>query len=406
MPKSTTPRKRRKATKRRSDFPLWKHPSGRWCKKVRQKHYYFGKVADDPDGQAALERWLDQKDDLLAGRTPQPKSDSLTVADLCNHFLTHKKGLVESNELAQRTFQRYYANCALLVKQFGKRRPVEGLTAIDFQALRKTMTDQWGPVAVANEIQMTRSAFRYGYEAGLLDKPVRFGSGFKKPSAKTIRQARGSNGPHMFPPEQIQAALARASLNMKAMILLTVNGGLGNTDVAMLPISTIDLEGGWLDYPRSKTAIPRRIPLWSETVEAIRAVLASRPQPKDPNDAELLFIGRRRQNYIGKHRGYRVAAEWRRVAEKAGIEGRTFYDGRRTFQTIAEGARDLVAVQSIMGHAPAAGDMSAVYRQRVDDERLQAVTDHVHEWLFGPASDAEDPADNDSDAANTSATKK
>lgn len=66
----------------------------------------------------------------------------------------------------------------------------------------------------------------------------------------------------------------------------------------------------------------------------------------------------------------------------AKIEGRTFYDLRRTFQTIAEGSRDLPAVQSIMGHAAGSDDMSAIYRQNVDDERLKAVTDHVHRWLF------------------------
>ena len=38
----------------------------------------------------ALELYLEQKDDLHAGRTPRAKSDGLTVADLCNHFLTAK----------------------------------------------------------------------------------------------------------------------------------------------------------------------------------------------------------------------------------------------------------------------------------------------------------------------------
>ena len=34
----------------------------------------------------------------------------------------------------------------------------------------------------------------------------------------------------------------------------------------------------------------------------------------------------------------------------------------------------------IMGHAR--DDMASVYRERVDDERLHAVTDHVRKWLF------------------------
>lgn len=38
-----------------------------------------------------------------------------------------------------------------------------------------------------------------------------------------------------------------------------------------------------------------------------------------------------------------------------------------------------------MGHAESGSDMSAVYREGVDDDRLKAVTDHVRQWLFPPA---------------------
>ena len=35
-----------------------------------------------------------------------------------------------------------------------------------------------------------------------------------------------------------------------------------------------------------------------------------------------------------------------------------------------------------MGHTPLANDMAARYRQRVSDERLETVAEHVRRWLF------------------------
>jgi integrase len=89
--------------------------------------------------------------------------------------------------------------------------------------------------------------------------------------------------------------------------------------------------------------------------------------------------------------GYKVGQMFKRIVARAkkARPGLTFYALRHTFQTVAEGARDLVAVQAIMGHAPSSSDMSAVYRERVDDDRLRAVVDHVRRWLWPVAGTKE-----------------
>ena len=46
-----------------------------------------------------------------------------------------------------------------------------------------------------------------------------------------------------------------------------------------------------------------------------------------------------------------------------------------------------------MGHAAGSGDMSAIYRQSVDDDRLQAVVAHVRNWLFGDVAGERDGVD-------------
>ena len=374
--------------KPRPDFPLYPHKSDRWAKKVRGVTHYFGKASTDPEGEGALSEWLRQRDYLLAGRTPPPKDDDApTMADLVNKFLTWKRGLVESGELAPRTWDRYDATCGMLVEHFGRRRRIDDLASDDFEKLRTKMAKRWGAVALGNEVQIVRSIFRYGHEAGLLDKPVRFGPAFKRPTQKTLRLQRAKSGPKTFSAEQIQQLLKVASPNMAAMSLLAINGGLGNVDLAYLPMTAIDLKARWMDYPPVKTGVPRRIPLWKETVAAVQKVIATRPEPRDKQHAALLFISHDGRSYLdSKPVANLVSAQFRYVLNAAKVTDRSFYDLRRTFCTVADNlSRDKDSVRFIMGHADDSDDMTAKYRQGFFDDRLLAVVEHVRRWLYAKA---------------------
>src|SRR5262249_20129152 len=139
-----------------------------------------------------------------------------------------------------------------------------------------------------NDIQRVRSVFKHAFEAGLIDRPVRFGPGFRRPSKKVLRLERARKGPRMFEADEIRRMLAAAGPQLKAMILLGVNCGYGNADCGTLPLSGLDLERGWARYHRPKTGIDRRGPLWVETVAALREALAKRPTPEA--EAGLVFI--------------------------------------------------------------------------------------------------------------------
>ena len=61
--------------------------TGYWCKKINGHVYYFGRVADDPKGTAALEQFLKEEADLRAGREPRDTDpNALTVETLCFRF--------------------------------------------------------------------------------------------------------------------------------------------------------------------------------------------------------------------------------------------------------------------------------------------------------------------------------
>lgn len=384
MSKSTRKPLAVKPAKPYPDFPLFPHATRRWAKKIRAKLHYFGRW-DDPDG--ALQRYLDQKDDLYAGRTPRVAADGLMVRDLLNRFLTSKRDLVNTGELAPRSFADYHATCRHVADAFGLTRLVDDLASDDFERLRCHLAKTRGPVALGNEINRVRMIFKHAYDAGLVDKPVRHGPTFKRPSKRVLRKARSENGPRMFDAREIKSMIDEAGTQLRAMILLGINCGFGNADVGTLPVKALDLKGGWVDYARPKTGIQRRCPLWPDTVAALREALAARPKPKDEADAKLAFVTKRGLRWAKDTGDNPISKETAKLLHRLGIRrrGLNFYALRHTFQTVGGEGRDFPAVSHIMGHAR--DDMASVYRERICDERLRAVTEHVRKWLFGERVD-------------------
>ena len=239
----------------------------------------------------------------------------------------------------------------------------------------------WGPVRLGNEIQRIRSVFKFGFEAGHIERPVRFGPMFKKPARKVIRKARAARGPRMIEAADLRKLIAAAGVPLKAMILLALNGGLGNSDIGNLPLSAIDLERGWIDYPRPKTGIERRFPLWADTAKALKAAIAKRPKPKSDEAKGLAFVTKYGGSWTKDVADSPVTKEFRKLLDEAELHrpGIGFYTLRHVFETVAGESRDQVAVDHIMGHAR--DDMASVYRERISDERLQAVVEHVRKWL-------------------------
>jgi integrase len=360
--------------------PLTLHPTGQFCKKIRGKIHYFGK-----DLEAALERWEAEKDDLLAGRTPKPETDSVTVAYACNSFLQAKEEAVSNGELSPRSFDDYVRTCKAIAGAFGKGRLAADLRPADFATLRKKLAGSVGPVRLGNEIQRTRSVFKYAYDSELLDKPVRFGPGFKRPSKKVLRLHKAEKGKKLFTVEEILRLLDAASTPMRAMILLGINCGFGNADCGSLPLAALDLDNAMIDSPRPKTGVARRCPLWTETVDALREWLAARPNPKSDEHALLVFITKRGLCWNKDKPDSPVSKEMAKLLRKLGINGRQglgFYTLRHTFRTVADESKDQPAVDLIMGHE--VSHMSSHYRETIADERLRVVSHHVHDWLFPP----------------------
>ncbi|QJW98184.1 tyrosine-type recombinase/integrase [Frigoriglobus tundricola] len=397
MPKSKKSPALRKPKKPYPTFPLTPHASGKWMKKIRGQIHYFGAwarrlegvlIPTEGDGwKEALGEYKAVADDLHAGRAPRTQTDGLTVKDLCNSFLTAKQRKVDAGEMSSMLFYDYKVTTDWLVKQFGGTRVVSDLSADDFAALRAAMAKKWGPVRLGNSITRTKSVFKYGYEAALLDRPVRYGPEFKKPDQAVLRRHKAKSGPKIFTAEEVRELLDRApDTLMKAVVLLGVNAGFGNADCAELPMSAVNLETGWIDFPRPKTGIARRCYLWPETVAALRAALAERAKPARPRDVERALLSEAGTMLVTRsaagHTKDLIAERFKAMLRSTGIYRKQlgFYGLRHVFETVAGGSKDQIAVDLIMGHADPS--MAATYREHVDDVRLKAVAEHVRTWLW------------------------
>jgi integrase len=174
----------------------------------------------------------------------------------------------------------------------------------------------------------------------------------------------------MFAAEEIRRMMDGAGLELRAMILLGINAGYGNTDCSRLELKHLNLQTAWVDFPRPKTGIHRRAKLWPETVQAITAWQA------EHSNCETDRVFARSNEGIGRD----VA----KLRHRLGFNGRRhlgFYSLRHTFLTVGEETRDFPAVQLAMGHSD--NSMASHYRERISDNRLEAVAEHVRKWLFG-----------------------
>lgn len=371
-----------------SDFPLYLHGRGHWAKKIRGKTHYFGK-----DKDAALQLWLEQRDDLLAGRTVRPKGgNGPTLADACNSLLTERESRVNSGELTALSFSRYLRAAKEMTAHFGRDRLLSDLRYDDLVGFRAALAGGKGLVHLANLLRACRSIFRHANETGLAVPDVKYAKALALPDEGRLRAARQEMGDRSFSAEEVWRLAEAAGPQLRAMIFLAVNAGFGNTDCARLTFRHLDLDAGWHSFPRPKTANPRRCWFWPETCEAIKAAIAKRPAPKSDEFDKLVFITKRGSTFVDettKPDGKvitkdGIAQEFAKLTKKLGIHraGVGFYGLRRAFETVAGATTDQVAVDHIMGHIAPAADMSARYRQSIGDDRLKLVAEHVRQWYL------------------------
>lgn len=407
---------------------VFAHRNGQWAKKIKGKLHYLGKINDPA---TALTVGLDLIRQLADGDTPiktAPASEVaqdeiVTIDEVCNRFYEDK----QQEHLTDRGIKvktlRAYRDQATNVCRFLKQvmrgnKPVSSITPNHFYQLLMLFRQNYGLYAVRDHVVMTRMIFSHAQDIELIDRLPKYGKKFKGPSQADFRRAKVKRSiSQFFEAREIRSMLKllddiiigtsshltkfnatvqkQTATQMKAMILLAINTGFGNTDVGLLPLSLINFKTKTVRYPREKTGMDRCNILWDETIAAIKAYLKVRPVPRCADAEDKLFVTRHGNTWVTETMVPNDHGELeprvqdqvnpcfsRRVMKKLGLNGRRgFNTFRHTYATKAQELGDANAKARTMGHKLVGLD--DIYVEGLELSQLKTVGDHVHKWLFG-----------------------
>jgi len=358
-------------------FPLYAHAKGYWAKTINSKTHYFGRW--DEGWQHALQRYNKYRDTLHAGGSLSRAT--VTVRYACNLFMTAKSHAVSTGEIKQQTADEYEKTLRIVGQTIGPETPMESLTPHHFAQIRSALASRYGPTRLRREMTQTRMWVSYINDLGILPKPIRIGDQFKDPSSRERRLNRAARGEMMFEVDEIRTLLERSAGAMHCFILLGINCGFGNHDCGQLLRRLIDLKHGWITFPRPKTGVPRRAKIWRETIDALDSY--SRPKPKHGTSADLVFITKYGRSWYKDTSDNPIANAFAKLMKSCSLHrpGRGFYALRHSFRTLAAETTDREAVDFVMGHVD--GTMAGVYTERVGDDRLERIADHLHRVVYG-----------------------
>lgn len=359
----TRPINQAKPPKPYPEFPLVAHGSGQWCLKIAGKRHYFGKWSEP---QKALEEYVRQFPYLNAGT--QPPAIGMTLGELLNRFDDYKTKQLCSKRIGVDSYNGYMRVAHIVADVLGKSRPVAMITPHDLDEVNHKLSlkkngEPASPVIHKKYLTAARMIFKYGNESHNLN--VRYAQALKSPEKRLIRQHRAAVGMRMFTADQITAMLQKADPVMKVVILLGINVAYGPHDcIALTPDH---IQDGFANFPRPKTGVDRRCPLWKQTQDAIAAIA----------DDKHVLTG-------GPWNRHKLAKQFKKLATECGCykKGLSIYSLRRTFATVAKNSGvNQSVIDKVMGHESPA--MSELYNQKVFDRQLVRLIGFVDKFLIG-----------------------
>ncbi len=228
------------------------------------------------------------------------KNVNITVGDAVNLFLNHLDAELLKGDIGPNQRASYGDEIDKFIKQVGKGRRMADFCRPDapevlFAPLRAAAVKR-GVFAGEKHVVQIRSFFRWCSDVRRLMPAPFYADCFSLPSAKEKRtqtkSERRDKGTARWATSEVREIVdaAKEDVHRYAQVLLMLNGGMGATDLSNLDEAEIRWDIKCIDTDRSKTLVPRIVPLWDITAEAMKASRAARAEPADPKYATRFFL--------------------------------------------------------------------------------------------------------------------
>ena len=207
----------------------------------------------------------------------------MTLKQLSDMFLKYQFAKVKANAITAQHYNDQVSSLNKFMAFLGQRRRIKDISTLDFQNYKRKLQKQYTKSAHRLNLHISnlKTLFHWAKKNDILQRI---------PNIDAITRSKIVNKQRrIFTHEEINKLFTVADIQMKAMILLGLNCGFGCTDCSELQWKHLDLDAGRVIYPRGKTGVPRNLPLWPETIKALRAV---------PKKGKLVFYTARGNPFV------------------------------------------------------------------------------------------------------------
>jgi integrase len=198
-------------------------------------------------------------------QTPQSAKPT-TIRELVDAYLTFRKSQADSGDLSVAMYTDDYYQLEAFAdhcKKNGKTSLAEVVTP-DFLNKHKADTrDKYSVTTLWHSVKAVKRLLTWGWKQERLESLPRNLDDYAKVE-------RPKPAPKFFMVEEVKSMYASATDRMRLYILLALNGGLTQIDIATLTHNMVDWKIGIISRDRNKTGVPQGCKLWPTTLALLK----------------------------------------------------------------------------------------------------------------------------------------